>query len=619
MPNIRQAVAILTLLGCALNSSAGPKPNVIVVLVDDVGYGDFSCNGSPAVKTPRIDVLHDQSIRLTDFHVSPMCTPTRSQLMSGRDALDNGAMNVSSGRSMLRRGIPTMADVFAASGYRTAMFGKWHLGDVEPYRPQDRGFQKAIWFPSSHMSSAPDEWNNDYFNPTLRLEDGSKKKFAGYCTDIYFNEAMRWMREQAETQKPFFVYLPLNAAHAPLFVPDKYREPYRKLEPNLASFYAMIANIDENMGRLEDMLQESGLRDDTILIFLTDNGGTYGVKTFNAGMKGGKVTLWEGGHRVPCFMRWPSAMRNSSRANEAHRKGKASAEPSSRDQQHGSAGASPSPSIGSPRNVGELAEVQDLLPALIDLCELKPAPDAKFDGISLAPLLRGKEEHLPDRMLVVQFSRMNKPVPEKFDSTVIWNQWRLTSGKELYDIRADLKQDHNIAADHPDIVQKMREHYEKWWADIEPRVNQLSDIPIGKTSEPTLLSVADWQNRIMDQQKEVRAGPNRNAAWGIEVTMEGDYSFELRRWPREADAAIDAGVPPIKFVDGEYPAGKALPIAKARLVVGEQAFTSDVKADDKSVQFTVPLKPGKLHAQTWFYDSSGGELCGAYYVYVTRK
>jgi arylsulfatase len=322
---LRSFVALLVALcGCA--ALAAGKPNVVVVLVDDVGYGDFSCLGSPICKTPKIDALHDESIRFTDFHVTPMCTPTRSELMTGQDALRNGAMNVSSGRSMLRRGIPTMADAFAASGYRTAMFGKWHLGDVEPYRPQDRGFGKAIWFPSSHMTSVPDEWNNDYFDPTFRLEDGTKRKFSGYCTDIFFDEAMKWIRERAKAREPFFVYLPLNAAHWPWFVPDKYREPYRNLEPNLASFYAMIANIDENMGRLDAMLRVSGLRDDTILIFLTDNGGTVGVKTFNAGMKGGKVTLWEGGHRVPCFIRWLGAM-HEARAGETPLEGEAPARP----------------------------------------------------------------------------------------------------------------------------------------------------------------------------------------------------------------------------------------------------------------------------------------------------
>jgi len=281
----------LMMLGTvAAQAAAAPKPNVVILLTDDQGYGDLSCHGNPVLKTPELDRLHRESVRFTDFHVAPMCTPTRSQLMSGRDALDNGAMNVSSGRSMLRRGIPTMADIFAGADYRTAIFGKWHLGDVYPYRPQDRGFQKAIWFPSSHIPSAPDYWNNDYFDPHFRIEDGTVRQFKGYCTDVLFREAMTWMRERAGAREPFLVYLPLNAAHGPLWVPDQYREPYRALGHDLAGFYGMIANIDENVGRLEAMLRETGLRDNTILIFMTDNGGTAGVSTFNAGMKGGKIT-----------------------------------------------------------------------------------------------------------------------------------------------------------------------------------------------------------------------------------------------------------------------------------------------------------------------------------------
>jgi arylsulfatase A-like enzyme len=212
--------------------------------------------------------------------------------MTGRDALDNGAMNVSSGRSMIRRGIATMAEVFAASGYRTALFGKWHFGDVYPYRPQDRGFQKAIWFPSSHIASAPDRWNDDYFNTTYRTETGGSVSLPGYCTDAQFDQAIRWMQEVAATNKPFFAYLALNSAHWPWWVPSEYREPYPALDKDLASFFAMIANVDHNVGRLEQLLQGTGLRDNTILIFMTDNGGTVGVEHFNAGMRGGKVTLW---------------------------------------------------------------------------------------------------------------------------------------------------------------------------------------------------------------------------------------------------------------------------------------------------------------------------------------
>jgi arylsulfatase A-like enzyme len=564
--------------------AAGTKPNVVIVLTDDQGYGDLSCHGNPILKTPETDRLYHQSVRFTDFHSSPMCTPTRSQLMSGRDALDNGAMNVSSGRTMLRRGIPTMADVFAGSGYRTGIFGKWHLGDVYPYRPQDRGFQKAIWYPSSHIPSAPDYWNNDYFEPHFRLENGEVRRFKGYCTDILFDEAMAWMKDRAKAGEAFFAYVALNSAHYPLYVPGQYREPYQSLNKDLASFYGMIANIDENLGRLEKMLQESGLRDNTIMIFMTDNGGTVGVKTFNAGMKGSKITLWEGGHRVPCFIRWPAG------------------------------------GLGEPRDVNELTHVQDLLPTLVDLCSLKSPPDAKWDGVSLAGLLRGTQTRLLDRMLVVQFSRMDHQVPTKGDAAVLWKRWRLLNGKELYDLSADPEQDHNVAEAYRDIVARMREHYEKWWADIEPKVNTFSDITIGSDAErTTLLSAADWQDVFLDQQRQVRRGDRKGGPWGLEVARDGEYVFELRRWPREANVPLRAGLPPFKHVDGTMSEGVALPIAKAKLRVGTFEQTREVKQDDTFVSFVVPLRKERVKAETWFYDAADRELCGAYYVYVQRR
>src|SRR5512137_1284092 len=242
-------VAFTGLAGPSRQNRSPQRPNVIVVLTDDQGYGDFSCLGNPVVKTPHLDKLHDQSIRFTDFHVAPMCTPTRGQLISGRDCLANGAMNVSSGRSFLRKELPTVADIFAASGYRCGHFGKWHLGDNYPYRPHDRGFHETIWYPCSHIGSAPDFWNNDYFDDTYN-HNGRREKFSGYTTDIFFGEAMKWMRAQAAAGKPFFCYLPTAAVHAPLFVPEKYRELYKDQRPRVAAFFGMVANIDENLGRL---------------------------------------------------------------------------------------------------------------------------------------------------------------------------------------------------------------------------------------------------------------------------------------------------------------------------------------------------------------------------------
>ena len=214
------------------------------------------------------------------------------------------------------------------------------------------------------MSAAPDYWNNDYFDDFLR-RNGQLKQYPGYITDVFFAEAMRWIKRQAASGDPFFAFIAPNAPHAPLFVPQKYRQPYASLPATQASFFGMIANIDENMGKLEQMLIEQGLRENTIVIFMTDNGSRNGDEIFNAGMRGDKTTLFEGGHRVPFFIRWPEG------------------------------------GLSGPETIDELTQAQDLLPTLIDLVELPNPQGATFDGVSLARLLRGQQQELPDRMLVL--------------------------------------------------------------------------------------------------------------------------------------------------------------------------------------------------------------------------
>jgi arylsulfatase A-like enzyme len=576
-------LSFLLPLSCASAERKGPTPNVIVIITDDQGYGDLSSHGNPVLRTPWLDRLHAESVRLTDFHVSPMCTPTRGQLLTGRDALANGAMNVSSGRTLLRSDVKTMADDFSAHGYATGQFGKWHLGENYPYRPQDRGFQEALYFPSSHISSAPDYWNNDYFDDHYR-HNGEWKPYQGYCTDVFFGEAMSWMKKCAEIRRPFFTYLALNAPHGPLFVPQKYRDPYRNQTPGVASFFGMIANIDENMGKLDAFLRESGLRDNTILVWLTDNGGTNGVSVHNAGMRGKKIELYDGGHRVPCFIRWPAG------------------------------------SLGSPRDVAELTECQDLYPTLLDLCGLPSNANARFDGVSLAGLLRGETDRLRDRMLVIQFSRMNAPEPTKGDAAVLWQRWRLVQDKELYDLRTDASQSTNVIDQHLEVARKMRAHYEAWWAQVAPRINEFAPITIGSKEEPvTLLSPCEWQDVFLDQSRQVRAGEPKNGAWNLRVSNGGEYEVILRRWPIEANVPIAAGVPAYAAADGRFIEGKALPVAQARLRIGAFDERRAVAKEDAAVTFTATLPSGPAQLQTWFLDGDGKPLCGAYYAYVRRK
>ncbi len=581
-------VSFLSRTEDAVASEPG-RPNVIIVLTDDQGYGDLACLGNPVLKTPNLDRLFAESVRLTDFHVAPMCTPTRAQLISGCDALRSAAMNVSSGRTLLRTDLPTMASIFAGSGYRTGMFGKWHLGDAYPYRPQDRGFQHVVWFPSSHIGAVPDAWNNDYFNDRYRTNEGLQQ-FHGYCTDVFFDQACQWIRANRAQEQPFFAYIPLNAAHWPHFVPEQYRQQYETLldqasgdpvkNKTLARFFGMVANIDDNIGRLETLLQEHGLRDNTVLIFLTDNGGTIGVPFFNAGMKGGKVTLWEGGHRVPCFIRWP--------------------------QGH----------IDGGRDVSALTQCQDLLPTLIELCHLEPLSPAHFDGVSLAGLLHGTGPAIEDRMLVVQFSRMNAPRPKRSDATVLWRHWRLLNSQELYDLRTDQHQDKNVIDQHPEVAARMREHYAHWWQDIEPQLDTFQPSTIGAEQEnPTLLSACEWADVFLDQGLQVRHGERKNGLWHVEVARPGTYEFRLRRWPDDVDAPLCGTVPAHDGEDGDYPAGVALPIAAARLMVGTHDLQKKVAATDQEASFVVELPAGRTTLQTWFLDDQPQGICGAYYVY----
>ncbi len=572
------ALALLFVTGAAEAAAPG-RPNVIIVLSDDQGYGDFSCHGNPVLKTPSLDKLYRQSIRLTDFHVGPMCTPTRGELMTGLDALHTGASSVCAGRSFIPRGIATMPEIFAAGGYRTGHFGKWHLGDSYPNLPHQRGFQETVYLTGWGITSLADDWQNDYFNGRFR-HNGVLTQYPGYCTDVWFNLAMDWMRKQHEADAPFFCYLPTNAPHAPLWVAEKYREAYHGKGPE--RFFGMLANLDENIGRLEAMLDETGLRENTIVIFSNDNGGTAGVPVFNAGMRGGKGGYYDGGHRAACFVSWPAG------------------------------------GLRPPGDVPALTEVQDLLPTLIDLCGLKAPVDTHFDGTSLAGLLKGATETLPDRTVVVQYGQQ----PTKGDAAVLWNKWRLVKDKELYDIASDPKQAKDVAAEHQDIVKRMRDYYNAWWAGVEPNLQNLSPVSIGAEQEnPVRLTAVDWANVYCDNSIDLRTGKNVTAPWNILVEKDGTYEISLRRWPKEADAAISAAVPAFKGVDGDLPPGVALSIAKARLKVGDLLDeTKAVLADDRAVTFVVPLKAGtKLPMQSWFLDAKGELVCGAYYAYVERK
>ncbi|HUV62879.1 MAG TPA: arylsulfatase [Sedimentisphaerales bacterium] len=558
-------------------------PNVILILTDDQGYGDLGCHGNELIKTPNLDRLYAESIRLTDFHVSPCCTPTRASLMTGLDALRTGAWGTTWGRSLPRKDAVTMAEVFAANGYRTGHFGKWHLGDNYPYRPEDRGFQEVLRHGGGGVGQTPDYWGNDYFDDTY-FHNGKPEKFTGYCTDVWFDHALKFVEQNKD--RPFFCYLPTNAPHSPYYVADEYRNPYADNSgvPH-ASFYGMITHIDENVGRLMKRLEDLKLEANTILIFMTDNGTAAGYtkgKGFNSGMRGTKGSYYEGGHRVPCFIRWPNGQ------------------------------------LKGGRDMEDLCAHIDLLPTLIDVCGLTSPRETKCDGISFASALV-QQKTLPERTLVVQYSQTTTP-PEKWNAAVMRRHWRLVNGRELYDVREDPGQENDLAEKRPDAVKRLRSDYEAWWLDVSRRFDETCNIIVGSDHEnPACLTAFDWHTSTPWNQAHVRQGARLNGFWAIEVEHAGTYEVALRRWPKEADAPLTAPLPAHKAVDGSFqPPGKSLPIAKARLQVAGIDQTTPATEGDKEIVFRVNLKTGRMKLQTWFLDQEDQELCGAYYAYINR-
>ena len=600
-------------------------PNVVVVMTDDQGFGDLSFYGNPVLRTPNLDRLAVESARLDDFHVAPMCTPTRGQLLTGIDALENRAMNVSSGRSLLRPDLPTLADHLAAAGYSTGLFGKWHLGDNRTFRPHDRGFETALWFPSSHIGSVPDHWNNDYFGDTYLLS-GEAANGDGYCTDRFFAAAIDWIADQ---RKPFFAYIAPNAAHFPHFVPDRYRGPIESrlnaaresglIEVNglqarfnrqsLISFLAMIENIDENVGRLLDALVEEDRLDDTIFVFLTDNGSTFGHAYYPCGMRGKKTELWEGGHRVPCFLRYPGFQA---------------------------------------RDIPGLTQVQDLVPTILDVCGVDPLPGPPLDGVSLKSTLVGEATIDPERTLVINYSRMpfgrDRPtdigrpqsIPTKDGAGVLRGRWRWLNDAELYDLQTDPLQQQDVAADFPEVAADLAAVLDDWWDGVtaDPRWLDPVRIPVGgDLGSADRLTACEWLDVFVDQQLQIRRGIRRFGRWHVDVQSAGTYRFELRRFPRESGLAIDAAVPQVDVTDGTLPGGPAFPIESGRLrLVPPDANTlasyeasepTSIEAattgmENNALIGLITLPQGEQTLEADLLDAAGDPVCGAYYLTLTR-
>lgn len=446
--------ALLTLAAQA-ESLTGKRPNILFILTDDQGYGDLSVHGNPVLKTPNLDKMHAESLRFTNWNNSPTCAPTRSALMTGRHEFRNGITHTILERERLTPDAKTIAQVLKGAGYSTGIFGKWHLGDEAEYRPDKRGFDETFihgggGIGQSYPGSCGDAPGNGYFDPAI-LHNGTFEKTKGYCTDVFFAQATKWLEGRKDGKEPFFCWLATNAPHGPYIAKPQDCAPYegKGLGVDAENFFGMLSNIDQNVGKLMAKLEEWGIAKNTLVVFMNDNGGTAGVKTFNADMHGAKGSPWIGGVRAISFWRWPGMLKpGDCSALTAH--------------------------LDFFRTASELAGVE------LDDSLLEQAAE----GRSLLPLLENPAVEWEDRFLFTHTGRWPKgtnPDAAKLKNAAVRNtRYTLVSEVargpkgtvaapkwQLFDVIADPGQKTDIADDNLETVQKLMSAYDEWWSSLK--------------------------------------------------------------------------------------------------------------------------------------------------------
>ncbi len=541
MPLMTRIVSFLGACVCLAASvleadDAPSRPNVVLIIADDMGYGDLGIMGNPVIQTPNLDAMARRSAWMTQFYVSPVCAPTRACLMTGRYNYRTRCIDTYIGRAMMEPAEVTIAEMLRDSGYATAIFGKWHLGDCYPMRAIDQGFDEALVHRGGGIGqpSDPPEGEDQYTDPVL-FRNGVKEPQKGYCTDVYYDNALDFIDRMHRAGRPFFVYLPDNCPHSPFHdVPDGLYAMYRN-EPmdnsrfpqdkghplprehdqdKRARIYAMISNIDRNVGRLFDRLEALSLTDNTMVLFMVDNGPN--TRRYVAGMKGAKAQVYEGGIRSPLFVHWPGV-------------------------------------LDADRRCQTIAAHIDIVPTLVDACDAKIPAQVKLDGRNLLPLLQGGDGAWPDRTLFIQAHRGNQPV--LYHNFAARSQrWKLLHASgfgresfrgpvalELYDMRNDPLETTDVAAHHPDVVRRMREAYEAWFADVggtRPDNFAPPRIRVGTSHEPvTVLTRQDWRHTVGRPWSRQSQGH-----WLLHVTTSDDYRVACRFSPARRQTVAELRV-----------------------------------------------------------------------------
>lgn len=508
--NIRCWVVALIMSFLSATAANAGSPNILILLTDDQGFGDLSYYGNPHLKTPAIDSFARESVEFKRFYVSPVCAPTRASLLTGRDSYRTGVTDTWKGMATMHQDEVTLAEVLRQEGYATGLFGKWHLGDTYPYRPQDQGFDTVLMHRGGGIGQPSDPPGNSYFDPQL-LWQGKMKSFSGYCMDIYTDKTIEFIT--AHQNQPFFAFLATNTPHTPLQVPDSYAEPYLEagLPEETSKIYGMVANIDHNFARILAKLDELGLAENTITIFMSDNG----PKVFSdirhmAGMNGEKTDVLEAGIRSPFFLRWPAGLK-------------------------------------APQVIETIAAHIDLMPTLLDACKIA-GTDYALDGQSLMPLMTGASTAWPERTIFIQWHRGKPPKPYR-NFAAIGTRWKLLQRNdkfsetkpqnfELYDLEKDPGETRNLADTHPDIVERLRSRYDQWLADVSS-TRGYADLPsgIGSLQEnPVLLT---HQDRL-GGKKWGTDDFYPDAYWPVDLLQDGVYTvtFDLYKKVSESATAV---------------------------------------------------------------------------------
>jgi len=484
------ALVMISIVYCKSASSQDHKPNVVLILTDDQGWGDLSLNGNPVLETKNLDNLAIEGTRLNNFYVSPLCAPTRAGILTGRYHLQTGVVSVSNGLEIMKSDETTLAELFKANGYQTGAFGKWHNGAHYPNRPNDQGFDEFLGFTEGHLSN--------YFNTDLN-RNGKTVKTKGYISDVLTDEAIQFIDKNKD--KPFFCYVPYNAPHSPFQVPDKYFDKYKgkNLDDELATVYGMVENVDDNVGRLLKYLKDKNLEENTIVIFMTDN-GPNGLR-YNGVMRGIKGSVHEGGVRVPFFIKWPGKIKS--------------------------------------QTVEETLTANiDIYPTLLELCKLEPIATKPLDGISFASLLLDRPSSLIENRKI--FTNVNfMQIPASLNAGGFRdNQYRYVyeqNESQLYFLKVDPLEQNDLAKKEPQLTSKYELAYKQWFASATAELTYNNPVILSAKGlelpsyEAVLTTGLKYKEGHGWAHDWIATWPSTNDSlyWKIDCEKAGNYQLEI--------------------------------------------------------------------------------------------